>query len=111
MIQKKISFFINNLEKGKIIIDDKSCSIFFENILKKKFTVIGKQDPIYLMKSIKNKTEISNMIKCHVSDGVALTKFLYWIKKINKKKINEFQAQTKLENFRKKNKNYLFPKL
>ena len=61
------------------------------------------------MKSIKNKTEISNMIKCHVSDGVALTKFLYWIKKINKKKINEFQAQTKLENFRKKNKNYLFP--
>ena len=106
---KKFLSFINNLEKGKIIIDDKSCSIFFENILKKKFTVIGKQDPIYLMKSIKNKTEISNMIKCHVSDGVALTKFLYWIKKINKKKINEFQAQTKLENFRKKNKNYLFP--
>ena len=106
---KKILLFINNLEKGKIIIDDKSCSIFFENIFKKKFTIIGKQDPIYLMKSIKNKTEISNMIKCHVSDGVALTKFLYWIKKINKKKINEFQAQTKLENFRKKNKNYLFP--
>ncbi len=106
---KKFLLFINNLEKGKIIIDDKSCSIFFENILKKKFTVIGKQDPIYLMKSIKNKTEISNMIKCHVSDGVALTKFLYWIKKINKKKINEFQAQTKLEDFRKKNKNYLFP--
>ena len=106
---KKFLSFINNLEKGKIIIDDKSCSIFFENIFKKKFTIIGKQDPIYLMKSIKNKTEISNMIKCHVSDGVALTKFLYWIKKINKKKINEFQAQTKLENFRKKNKNYLFP--
>ena len=106
---KKILLFINNLEKGKIIIDDKSCSIFFENIFKKKFTIIGKQDPIYLMKSIKNKTEISNMIKCHVSDGVALTKFLYWIKKINKKKINEFQAQTKLENFRKKNNNYLFP--
>ena len=106
---KKFLLFITNLKKGKIIIDDKSCSIFFENIFKKKFTIIGKQDPIYLMKSIKNKTEISNMINCHVSDGVALTKFLYWIKKINKKKINEFQAQTKLENFRKKNKNYLFP--
>jgi len=106
---KKFLLFITSLEKDKIIIDDKSCSIFFENIFKKKFTIIGKQDPIYLMKSIKNKTEISNMIKCHVSDGVALTKFLYWIKKINKKKINEFEAQTKLENFRKKNKNYLFP--
>ena len=61
------------------------------------------------MKSIKNKTEIDNLINCHILDGVALTKFLYWIKKINKKKINEFQAQTKLENFRKKNKNYLYP--
>ena len=49
------------------------------------------------------------MINSHISDGVALTKFLYWIKEINKKKINEFDAQKKLENFRKLNKNYLFP--
>ena len=33
------------------------------------------------------------MIKSHISDGVALTKFLYWIKNINKKKITEFYAQ------------------
>ena len=70
---------------------------------------MGKEDPIYLLKSIKNKDEIQNMIDCHISDGVALTKFLYWIKNINKKDITEFEAQTKLENFRKKNKNYLYP--
>jgi Xaa-Pro aminopeptidase len=40
---------------------------------------------------------------------VALTKFLFWIKKINKKKITEVDAQNKLETFRKKNKNYVFP--
>jgi Xaa-Pro aminopeptidase len=33
---------------------------------------------------------------------VALTKFLFWIKKINKKKITEVDAQNKLETFRKK---------
>ena len=49
------------------------------------------------------------MIDAHISDGVALTKFLYWIKKINKKKISEFDAQNKLEFFRKKNKKYLYP--
>ena len=49
------------------------------------------------------------MIKSHILDGVALTKFLYWIKNINKKPITEFQAQNKLEKFRKKNKNYLYP--
>ena len=49
------------------------------------------------------------MIQSHIFDGAALTKFLYWIKKINKKKITEFEAQKKLESFRKQNKNYLFP--
>ena len=38
-----------------------------------------------------------------------LTKFIYWIKKVNKKKITEVDAQNKLEKFRKKNKNYLYP--
>ena len=61
------------------------------------------------MKSIKNKVEIENMIQSHLLDGVALTKFIYWIKKMNKKKITEIDAQKKLENFRKLNKNYLFP--
>ena len=44
------------------------------------------------------------MKKAHISDGIALTKFLYWIKNINKKKITEVDAQNKLEEFRKMNK-------
>ena len=100
---------INNLKGNKINIDPHSCSLFYENILKKKFNVLKKEDPIYLLKSIKNKTEIKNMINCHIEDGVALTKFLFWIKKINKKKISEFKAQSVLEKFRKKSSNYLYP--
>ena len=100
---------IDKLDKGKIIIDNKSCSIFYETLIAKKFKILKKQDPIYFYKSIKNKIEIKNMIQSHIFDGAALTKFLYWIKKINKKKITEFEAQKKLESFRKQNKNYLFP--
>ena len=96
--------------KGKnFIIDDKSCSIFYENLIKSKFKITKREDPIYLLKAIKNKTEIKNMINAHVLDGVALTKFLFWIKKINKKKITEVDAVKKLENFRKLNKNFLYP--
>ena len=95
--------------KGKsFILDNKSCSIHFENIIKSKFKIIKKEDPIYHFKAIKNKTEIKNMINAHIYDGVALTKFIYWIKNINKKTINEVQAQNKLEYFRKLNKNYLY---
>ncbi len=96
--------------KGKnFIVDDKSCSIFYENLIKSKFKIIKREDPIYLLKAIKNKTEIKNMINTHILDGVALTKFLHWIKKINKKKITEVEAANKLENFRKLNLNFLYP--
>ena len=96
--------------KGKnFIIDDKSCSIFYENLIKLKFRIIDRKDPTYLLKAIKNKTEINNMINAHILDGIALTKFLYWIKKINRKRITEFEAAKKLEVFRKLNKNFLYP--
>ena len=97
------------LNKKRFIIDNTTCSIFYEDIIKSKFKIISRNDPIYLLKAIKNKTEINNMIKSHILDGVALTKFIYWIKNINKKAITEVDAQIKLEQFRKKNNNYLYP--
>ena len=121
LIQKKIInknqlIDINDLHKKKLlkngnsfIVDNKTCSIFFENIIKSKFKITNREDPIYFLKAIKNKTEINNMINSHILDGVALTKFIYWIKNINKKNITEVDAQIKLEQFRKKNKNYLYP--
>jgi len=100
---------ICQLKGKKFIIDNKTCSIYFENIIKTKFIITKREDPTYILKAIKNKTEIKHMINSHIQDGAALTKFLYWIKNINKKKISEVQAQNKLESFRKLNKNYLYP--
>ena len=100
---------ILQLRGNNFIVDNNSCSIYFENIIKSKFNIIKRDDPIYLLKAIKNKTEIKNMIDAHIIDGAALTKFIYWIKNVNKKKISEVQAQNKLERFRKMNKNYLYP--
>jgi Xaa-Pro aminopeptidase len=100
---------ILSLNGKNFIIDNKSCSVFYENIIKSKFKIIKREDPTYLLKAIKNNTEIDNTISSHVIDGVALTKFIYWIKKVNKKKITEVDAQIKLEKFRKKNNKYLYP--
>ena len=62
-------------------------------LLNQNLKLLEENDPTYLLKAIKNKTEIKNMIKSHILDGVALTKFIYWIKNINKKKITEVDAQ------------------
>ena len=106
---KDLRSFISKLKKGKIIIDVNTCSLYFEDLLKNHFSILKKEDPIYFFKSIKTNSEIKNMIDCHILDGVALTKFLYWMKKVNKKEITEFDAQNKLEKFRKLNNKYLFP--
>jgi Xaa-Pro aminopeptidase len=106
---KNLPELINKLKGEKFIIDNKSCSIFYENIIKTKFKILNKEDPTYRLKSIKNSCEISHMIEAHKKDGLALTKFIYWIKNINKKTITEVEAQNKLEKFRKLSKDYLFP--
>ena len=106
---EKLPKEILKLKGNSFIIDEKSCSIFYENLIKSKFKTIKIEDPIYQWKSIKNKIEINNMINAHIIDGAALTKFLYWIKVINKKKIDEVDAATKLENFRRRHKSFLYP--
>jgi len=105
-IEKKLKSLHNN----NIWIDNLSCSVHYKNLLRKKNVLIEKIDPIYFFKAIKNSTEIKNMKKSHMIDGVALTRFLFWLKKnFKKKKITEISAQKKLENFRKMNKTYKFP--
>ena len=114
---KKINFYefkefpkiVNNLKGDNFSIDRNSCSIFNKSIILSKFKIINDIDPCYWLKAIKNKTEIKNMINAHIEDGVALTKFLYWIKTKKKLNLTEIDAEKKLEAFRKKNKNFLYP--
>ena len=99
---------VNKLKIGNICIDKNTCSVFDQNIITSKLKIISNIDPIYDLKSIKNDIEIKNTLKAHILDGVALTKFLYWFK-FRKNKITEKKVEQKLEIFRKKSKNYLYP--
>ena len=101
---------LKEIENKKFIVDKLSCSYFFEGILRKNNKIINFQDPIYFFKAVKGKREIENIKKAHIHDGVALTKYLFWLKKnFNKKNITEISASRKLLEFRKKNKKFKFP--
>ena len=102
-----LSNFILDLFNKKILIDTLTCSFFYKVVIKKNNLILEKQDPIYYLKSLKNKTEIKNSIRSHIYDGAALTKFIFWLKNnFKKKKITEISAQEKLLGFRKKNKTF-----
>ena len=108
--ESEIYNIIKHISKKFIWLDSLSCSLYLKNILKKRNNIIEKIDPIHFLKSIKNNTEIKNMKRSHLIDGVALTKFLFWVKKNFKRiKITEISAQKKLESLRKLHQSYKFP--
>ena len=108
--ENRLEKFISKISDKVILLDNQSCSVYHKKILEKKNKTTERIDPIYFLKAIKNKTEIKNMKKIHLIDGVALTKFILWLKKnFNRKTITEISAQEKLESFRKKNILYKYP--
>ena len=110
---KEESFLFKILAKNKkkLITIDPSASVKTVNYLnEKKLNVRFKPDPISQLKTKKNRIEIQNTKIAHIYDGVAVAKFIIWLKKQKKiNKLSEISAQNKLEKFRKDNSSYLFP--
>lgn len=72
--------------------------------------VIEAMNPTSMMKAVKNPIEVENLRNCHLKDGVALTKFIYWMKQnVGKIELTETEAADKLEEFRKAQEGYLGP--
>ena len=70
--------------------------------------IIEAQNPQILMKSVKNDTEAANLRRAHLKDGVAQTRFMYWLKKnIGKIPMTERSVSAKLEEFRAQQDGYI----
>ncbi|MBR3147430.1 MAG: aminopeptidase P family protein [Eubacterium sp.] len=72
-------------------------------------SMIEKPTPVEMMKAVKNETEISATRNAHLKDGVAETKFIYWLKQemkeqkktASRRPLTELSACDKLESFRR----------
>jgi len=103
-----LSLFDQRLKKlnKKNIQVDIQLSYFFYKTLEGN-NLLFKDDPCKILKSQKNKVEMSQSRSAHLNDGVALVKFYFWLEENYKKnKITEFEASEKLEKFRKENIDY-----
>lgn len=69
--------------------------------------IVYAQDPIVLLKAMKNKIELANTRYAHIKDGVACTKFMYWLMQNVNNGISEMSAQEKLQELRKEQADYL----
>ncbi len=76
--------------------------------LNKDIRIVDKPNPTELMKAIKNPVEVDNTRNAHVKDGVAFTKFMYWLKtNIGKIPMTEISASDYLEARRREQDNFI----
>ena len=72
--------------------------------------IVDRANPTTLMKAIKNRTEQDNLRRAHLMDGVAVTKFMYWLKtNVGKIPMTEVSASDYLESLRAENPTYIEP--
>lgn len=88
-------------DKEKVLYDSGSINYNLYNSINKNATIINRESPIALMKAMKNPVEVENIKKAHIKDGVAMCKFIYWLKKnVPLGNVSEISAAEKLVEFR-----------
>ena len=70
--------------------------------------IVEAANPTILMKAMKNDVELENIKEAHIKDGIAITKFMYWIKtRYDKEDITELSSADKLTSLRAAQEGYI----
>lgn len=93
--------------KGTVILDKNKLNARVFSALNTEVKVINELNYTTKLKAIKNETEIASMEKSQVRDGVAMVKFMKWLREnVGVEKITEFTAAEKLTSIRAIGENY-----
>lgn len=70
--------------------------------------IVEAANPTILMKAMKNPVELENIRQAHIKDGIAITKFMHWVKtRYDKEDITELSSAAKLTEFRAEQEGYI----
>ncbi|NRY61019.1 aminopeptidase P family protein [Clostridium beijerinckii] len=87
--------------QDSVILDPSKISAYIYNQINKKIKKIEEINITTKLKAIKNNKEIENLKNCQLKDGVAMVRFIKWIKEsLDKEDITEITLAEKLCNFR-----------
>ncbi len=92
-----------------VLVDVNSASAELYLSINPQCKIIERRSPIQLMKACKNETELANIRKTMVVDGVAMEKFFYWLETqlANSKPVTELDAAAKLLEYRQQGENFI----
>ena len=105
-----LATFLSRLpEQTRVFIDSKRTNVAIYNALPKSSILIEGTSPANHLKSIKNETEIKGFRNAVLKDGMAMTKFYFWLEKMLKagEKVTELSAAAKLTALRSEQPQYV----
>lgn len=98
----EIYSYAEKLSSKSVWIDKKRANFRLSGSVK-NCGIISEPSPAVLFKAVKNQAEIENIRYAHLLDGIAVTKFMYWLKtNIGKTKITEADAANYVDSLRRK---------
>ncbi len=93
--------YAEGMSGRKVLLDEERVNYRLAELLK-NCEIISGQNPCALLKAVKNRTETENIRKAHIMDGIAVTKFMYWLKtNIGRIRITEKDAGDYIDELRK----------
>lgn len=100
------------LEEGLCVsYDPVSANYQLEQMLPAQVKKMPQESPVTLQKAVKNRAEMEHEVLAHRKDGVALTRFIHWLKtqvRTGMVSTTEIGAAEQLEDFRKQEEHYLY---
>ena len=72
---------VEELKGEKVLLEKCRVNYAVYRLINGANKVIDRMNPTASMKAVKNDVEIENEKRAHIKDGVAMTKFIYWLKK------------------------------
>ncbi len=105
---RAIEKLLADIPKEKTVwIDGESTGYSLEQSLLPEVKKISESSPVELLKAVKNPQEMQHIKEAHIKDGVAVTRFIRWLKNsVGREKITEITAAGKLEEFRSRMEGY-----
>ncbi len=104
----EIYSYVSSMRSKAVLYDEKSVNFRILKSLADSVKKIKRENPSGLLKAVKNPVEIENTIAAHIKDGVAFTKFMFWLKtNIGKIPMTEISASDYLEKQRRAQENFL----
>lgn len=102
--------YVSDIHGEKVLLCKARISCRLDKEISSDVTIIDRPNPTSLMKAVKNRTEMENLRKVHLKDGVAVTRFMYWLKKnVGTLSMTEVSAAEYLEMLRRDNENFIEP--